>query len=208
MFLLFRYLMDTLGRLFGSHPTYIPPPAETPAHFLHMQIRSQLLDMHNELRRVKGKNLRPLHLDRALNTVAQEHAEWMAANHCVEHERPQPRLELKEEEDGIFMPPIDLVARITNTYGFFVEAGQNLARGPSDLCELMCGWKRCEKNCDVMLNPHFAQCGFGIAQDGLGRYYWCAIFVRPFMSSMLLPIEVGIDTPEPLLTAIETGIRS
>lgn len=201
LWLLYR-LICGFGRVLGSHPAAQPPavvPLPSDNFYLLLQVRCAMLDMHNDLRRVKGRNLRPLVMDTRLNAVAQEHADWMAATHSVEHERPTPPYRCDEEEDGIFLPPIDLVARITNNYGFFVEGGQNLACGPNELVELMCGWKRTEKNCEVILNPGFRHCGFGLARDDANRHYWCAIYVRPYMSSMSMPDEVGLDLPEPLL---------
>jgi len=202
-------LLRGLARCLGGHPAYVPPTPtdyQVPMHFLLLQIRGQLLAMHNDLRRVKGQSrgqsLRPLEHYHALTLVAQAHAEWMAHTRCVEHERPMTFQTLAEEEDGVFLPPTDIVARLNQTYGFFVEAGQNLARGPQDLVELMCGWKHSRKNLEVILNPHFRHAGFGCAQDSLGRTYWCALYAHPYMSHLALPDEVGLDLPEPLLTEV------
>ncbi len=204
MRLLFTYLMDTLARLFCGHPTYKPPSAESSSYVLLLDLRFKLVGMCNDLRRIKGKNLRPLSLYHALSQVAQDHAEWMARNHSVEHEQPQPMADVKKMEagDGVFLPPIDFVSRVFQTYGFFIEGGQLLACGPPEPFELMCGWKNNDSYCDLILNPHFRHCGFGVAKDETGRLYWCALFVHPYMSHLLMPDEVGLDMPEPLLTPI------
>lgn len=205
MRLLFTYLahiLAALARCFSGSPAYVPPAVQTPNHILMMELSAKLLDMCNDLRRVKGKNLRPLAVYYALGQVAQQHAEWMAANHKLEHEQPQPVVHLKDEEDGIFLPPIDIVARIFQNYGFFVEGGQLLALGPPEPFELMCGWKNNEETLHVILNPAFRHCGFGVAKDQEGRLYWCALFVHPYMSHLLMPDEVGLDLPEPLVTSI------
>lgn len=124
--------------------------------------KPNLLTKHNEIRIQHG--LQPLASDDMLNTVAQNHAEFMAQEDHISHfgknwSRPSDRVELEG-------------------YNYMI-IGENIAAGQSSVDEVMKSWMDSSGHKNNILGDYI-DIGFGISKGRDGRIYWCVVFGKKF----------------------------
>lgn len=108
----------------------------------------------------------PLTLSFTLGSVARGHALDMARHGYFEHEDPAGRT------------PADRV----RAAGYPERlVGENIAYGPRTVEEVVQGWLDSPGHCENIMDPRFAQMGFGFAPGAGERrgLYWVQLFAEP-----------------------------
>lgn len=150
--------------LFGCQPisTTPKPPVEPPVKAPEKapQWLEDLLDLHNDARSAD------LVINKSLQTAAQKHAEWMAANSKCDHEQPN-------QDTRTFWDR----AKQAGYQGR--GGGENIAAGQSDTGEVFNDWMHSPGHRRNIVNQQYRDAGFGMARDARGRHYWCAVFGIP-----------------------------
>lgn len=126
-----------------------PPPPEQPKHFV-----TQLLELHNQQRTLKGRA--PLQLDDSLNQFAQQWAEHMANKNRLYHSN----LDFMKSNK-------------------FFTGGENIAWNQTDPQHVTNAWMNSPGHRANILNTRFSKVGFGLVYNSRQEPYWCAVFAAP-----------------------------
>jgi uncharacterized protein YkwD len=127
-------------------------------------LSAEMLARVNELRRTSG--LAPLRPDPRLARAAQQHAQDMLARSYYGHETPEKRGPLQRALAAGYRP---------------IAVGENIARGELSVSEVLEGWAKSPGHRREMLDPDFADVGFGFARGRSGedyRIFWVQLFGR------------------------------
>ncbi len=129
------------------------------------RVRAELLASVNRER--KKKKLPPLRSNPALETAAQRHVDDMLARGYYGHSSPEGTM----------------VMRRVRRAGYEAErVGENIAKGQGSVEEAMDGWMRSREHRENILNPFFADAGFGVALGKMpegDQVIWVQVFGRP-----------------------------
>ena len=131
------------------------------------QDKTPMLEMVNALRSTGcycGKEYMPpappLHWNNTLKKAAQAHAGDMLEKQYFSHKGKDGRKVDQRVED----------------LGYdWKQVGENIAMGPSDVVEVMRGWKASPGHCRNLMDPGFREMGAG--QEG---NYWVQVFAASF----------------------------
>jgi uncharacterized protein YkwD len=124
--------------------------------------QQDMLVLHNQQR----SNRTELTMNDKLQAAAQKHAEWMAATETLSH----------TGENGS-----DMTSRI-NAEGYdWSTIGENVAYGYPTVQTVVKGWMESYGHRKNIMNPDFAEVGFGKGVASNGMIYWCADFGRPMI---------------------------
>lgn len=138
--------------------TTLPPPLTTtpsPAP----SILQQLLDAHNEQRRLYG--LPTILLSKELCTAAQGHTEWMARTNNMGH---------VGEGGSTF------ITRISRAGYTGFATGENIAAGYRTVNLVVQDWMASPGHRRNILNAQSNEVGFGLASASDGTQYWTTDF--------------------------------
>ena len=128
-------------------------------------VRAELLAAINRER--KARKLPPVRSDPRLETAAQAHAEDMLARGYHAHRSPDATL------------PMQRVRR----EGYDAQrVGENIAKGQGSVEDVMKGWMRSREHRENILEPSFADAGFGLAVGKAAegdQVLWVQVFGRP-----------------------------
>lgn len=155
-------------------PTPPGPPQPPPGFSATSQA---LLIAHNSERQKAG--VAPIALDHRLDAAATKHAQWMASAGRLDHDSPSGSHSDRIRAEG-YKPK---------------ASGENIAMGYSSVSAVMGGWMTSSGHRRNILNPVYSQCGFGMATDGRGRKWSCAVFATPKFSASDPDIFQGDSTP-------------
>ena len=129
------------------------------------RVRAELLAAVNRER--KARKLPPLRSDPRLEAAAQEHAEDMLERGYHAHRSPagtQPMQRVRRE-------------------GYDAQrVGENITKGQGSVEEVMKGWMRSREHRENILEPSFADAGFGLALGKAAQgdqVFWVQVFGRP-----------------------------
>ena len=128
------------------------------------QARADMLARANAERATAGRP--PLVLDSRLNEAAQQHAEDMLAHSYYNHRSPQGSR------------PADRVRQTGYTAQI---VGENIARGPLSVNEVMDNWLQSQDHRRNLLNPAYRDFGVGIAV-GRNSVGYTVLWVQDFAS--------------------------
>jgi uncharacterized protein YkwD len=123
--------------------------------------------MHSNIMMLAHTNdyrVTPMTLDGRLCEAAQSHARWMAKYSRMSHRGIQ------------FSRPADRV----KLAGYnFIAVAENVASGQINEEAVVDAWYASPGHRRNMQNVNYTECGFGCAEDGRGRKYWCAVYASP-----------------------------
>lgn len=137
-------------------PTPTPPPAPSDG---------SMLSLHNAERAKRG--LSPLAENRLLASAAQLHAEWMADNNTLSHDRGRER-------------PGDRMTRAGYSWS---RCAENIAAGNSSTDATFRQWVNSPGHHANIVGA-YKDAGFGRALSDNGTAYWAANFASPRASWM------------------------
>lgn len=140
----------------GTTTTTRPPATTTTAATpVDSTVPPKVLNIVNNWRIQFG--CAPISMDSGLNRASQTHSADMAANNYYSH----------TSQDGR--------SYIDRAYaeGYWMPAGENLARGPRTPEEVMNAWMNSSSNRANILNCNIRTMGVGLAGPG---YYWTQMF--------------------------------
>lgn len=105
--------------------------------------------------------LQVLHLDRTLQRVAQDQANYMAAAGNMSH---------------VTAPGLDFGSRMIQS-GFGQKASENIGRGRLSDRQIVSAWMNSTNHRNNMLNPNYSHYGFASAADPAnpGTHYWSMV---------------------------------
>ncbi len=128
--------------------TAAPPPVDS-------TVPPKVLNIVNNWRLQFG--CAPISLDSGLNRASQAHSADMAANNYYSHTSQDGRSYIDRSYEA----------------GYWMPAGENLARGPRTAEEVMNAWMNSSSNRANILNCNVRTMGVGLAGPG---YYWTQMF--------------------------------
>lgn len=152
---------------FGEEPTATTVPAATaaaadtpdtspaPVRLVDHPILRACWTRNCELRTARG--LQPHVLNERLCAAAQDHANWMAANHSMQH----------YSNDGPFGRAL--------RYGFRRGVQENIAYGYGSVDSAFNAWVNSGGHYANMMSGT-SSAGFGCAVASNGTLYWCAVY--------------------------------
>ena len=106
-----------------------------------------------------ARGLQVLHLDRTLQRVAQDQANYMAAAGNMSHTTA---------------PGLDFPSRMIRS-GFGRKASENIGRGHLSDSQIVAAWMNSTSHRNNMLNPGYSRYGFASATGPSGRQYWSMV---------------------------------
>lgn len=164
-----------------------PPTLPDPEHGDYDDpVKQTLLDLHATRRKTAG--LPQLTPHTRLDSAAQSHAEWMAANDKMSH---------TGAGGSSFWD------RVKKAGYKGRGGGENIAAGYRTPESVLIGWWNSAGHKRNILNPNWDHVGFGHAtSQRTGRIYWCTVFAYGHASTgtRALPKPVREELPEPLDT--------